>query len=95
MGVMAKVTVGFQVMPNGKDMDTHGVIPEIVEVVKESGLKYEVGPMETVVEGKLDDVFSLIKQAQQVGIDAGASEVMTNVKIHYRPEGVSIENKSK
>ncbi|WP_035425263.1 thiamine-binding protein [Halalkalibacterium ligniniphilum] len=80
-------------MPNGKDMDTHGMIPQVIDVVKESGLTYEVGPMETVVEGQMDEVLAVIKKAQQVGIDAGAQEVMTNIKIHYRPEGVSIINK--
>ena len=46
MDTMATVTAGFQVLPNGKDMDTDGVIPKIIEVVKESGLNYHVGPME-------------------------------------------------
>ncbi len=90
---MATVTAGFQVLPNGKDMDTDGVIPKIIEVVKESGLNYHVGPMETVIEGQIDDVFGLIKRAQQVGIDEGATEVLTNIKIHYNKYGVSIEEK--
>ncbi|KIL49286.1 thiamine-binding protein [Jeotgalibacillus soli] len=92
---MATVTAGFQVLPNGKDVNTHGVIPQVIEVVKESGLKYHVGPMETVIEGQLHEVFALIKLAQQVGIDAGANEVITTIKIHYKPEGVSIEEKMK
>lgn len=93
MRTMATVTAGFQVLPNGKDVNTDGVIPKIIEVVKDSGLKYDVGPMETVIEGTMDEVFSLIKQAQQVGIDEGASEVLTNIKIHYKPNGVSIKEK--
>ncbi|WP_078381690.1 thiamine-binding protein [Sutcliffiella halmapala] len=90
---MAKYTVGIQIMPNGRDVDTDGVIPSIVSVLKDSGLPCHVGPMETVVEGPLDEVFSLIKTAQQVGIDAGATEVVTNVKIHYKQSGVSLEEK--
>lgn len=90
---MATVTAGFQVLPNGKDMDTDGVIPKMIEVVKESGLKYEVGPMETVVEGSFDDVMLLIKTVQQVGIHMGATEVLSNIKLHYKPDGISIENK--
>ncbi|RBW69978.1 thiamine-binding protein [Bacillus taeanensis] len=90
---MAAVTAGFQVMPNGKDVNTDGVIPEMIKVVKESGLNYEIGPMETVVEGDFDEVIRVIKSAQQVGINMGADEVMTTIKVHYKPDGVSIKNK--
>ncbi|MBP3950080.1 thiamine-binding protein [Bacillus suaedae] len=90
---MATVTAGIQVLPNGKDMNTDGMIPEIVDLVKESGLKYHIGPMETVVEGRLPEVFELIEHAQQVSIQTGATEVMSNIKIHYRPDGVEINDK--
>ena len=46
-----------------------------------------------MIEGQIDDVFGLIKRAQQVGIDEGATEVLTNIKIHYNKNGVSIEEK--
>lgn len=91
---MATVTAGFQVMPNGKDVNTDGVIPEMIKVVKNSGLEYDIGPMETVVEGDFDEVLRVIKSAQQVGINMGADEVMTTIKMHYKPDGgVSIKNK--
>lgn len=93
MSELAKYTVGIQIMPNGNDVDTNGVIPNIVGVLKDSGLPCHVGPMETVVEGSLDEIFPLIKRAQQEGIDAGATEVITNVKIHYKQSGVSLEEK--
>jgi uncharacterized protein YqgV (UPF0045/DUF77 family) len=90
---MEIITAGLQVLPNGKDMDTDGVIPKIIEVIKNSGLKYEIGPMETVIEGSFDEVMLIIKTTQAVGIQMGATEVLTNVKLHYKPDGVSIKNK--
>ncbi|MFC0558474.1 thiamine-binding protein [Halalkalibacter alkalisediminis] len=90
---MATVTAGFQILPDGKDMHTDGMIPEIIKVIKESGLNYHVGPMETVVEGNLHQVFELIQKAQQVGINTGASECMANIKVHYKPNGVTIADK--
>ncbi|MBM7585161.1 uncharacterized protein YqgV (UPF0045/DUF77 family) [Bacillus pakistanensis] len=90
---MSTVTAGIQVLPNGQDVDTYGVIPSIVGSVKESGLKYQVGPMETVVEGELDEVLLLIKNLQQDSIQLGASEVITNIKLHYKPNGVTINDK--
>ncbi|WP_100405206.1 thiamine-binding protein [Bacillus solitudinis] len=87
------VTAGFQVLPDGKDMNTDGMIPEIIEVVKDSGLKYEIGPMETVIEGNLHEVFNVMQKAQEVSINTGASECITNIKVHYKPNGVTIGDK--
>ncbi|MEB1808566.1 MAG: thiamine-binding protein [Bacillaceae bacterium] len=90
---MATATVGFQILPDGKDMNTNGMIAEAIEVVKNSGLKYELGPMETVVEGELHEVFELIQKTQQVSMNTGASECITNIKVHYKPQGVKITDK--
>ncbi|MDT8862169.1 thiamine-binding protein [Alkalihalobacillus sp. MEB130] len=90
---MSTVTAGFQILPNGKDMHTDGVIPEVLNLVKESGLEFYIGPMETVIEGDLNEVLEIIKKAQHVGTEAGASECITNIKLHYKPSGIEIEDK--
>ncbi|MCL7749501.1 thiamine-binding protein [Halalkalibacter alkaliphilus] len=90
MNLMATVTAGFQILPNGKDMHTGGIIPEVLNLVKESGLEFHIGPMETVIEGELEEVFEVIKEAQFIG---GAPECITNIKVHYKPSGVAIEDK--
>lgn len=91
--MLSTVTAGIQILPNGKDDGTHGDLTEIVQVIKDSGLPYKVGPMETVIEGELDSVFEVIKTAQEKSIALGASEVHSTVKIHYRPSGVSLLDK--
>ncbi|UTR12308.1 MULTISPECIES: thiamine-binding protein [Evansella] len=91
---MATVMAGLQVLPNGKDMDTDGILPHVVKVIKDSGLKYEVGPMETVVEGSMEDVMELVTKLQgETANQDGIEEVITNIKLHYRPDGVSMEDK--
>ena len=91
---MATFMAGLQVLPNGKDMDTDGILPHIVKIIKDSGLKHDVGPMETVVEGSMEEVMELITKLQKETINQdGIEEVITNIKLHYRPDGVSIENK--
>lgn len=91
---MTTATAGFQILPDGKDMHTDGMIPEVIKVVKESGLNYQIGPMETVVEGNLHQVFEVIQTALQVGINTGAQECMTNIKVHYKPNGVSLVDRT-
>lgn len=90
---MAIVNVGFQVLPKVQDGNGYAVVDKAIEVVQRSGVKYEVGAMETVMEGDLDHLIDIVKKAQEACIKAGASEVMTYIKIHYRPEGVSMDEK--
>ncbi len=90
---MPKINVSFQVIPKVSDEDTYRVVDLAIDVVKKSGVKFEVGPMETTMEGELDQLLEIVKQAQQACVDAGAERVMTIIKIDYHPKGVTIEEK--
>ena len=88
-----QVTISFSVVPQAKNKDVYSVVDKAIEVVQQSGVRYEVGAMETTLEGELD-VLDIIKRAQQACVDAGAEEVITSIKIHYRPStGVTIDEK--
>lgn len=90
---MPVVNVGFQVLPKVPGGNGYAVVDKAIEVVQQAGVKHEVGAMETVMEGELDVLMDIVKRAQEACIKAGAAEVMTYVKIHYRPEGVSMDEK--
>ncbi len=88
-----KITMAFQVIPKVEESRIYPVVDEAIKVVENSGLVYEVGPMETTIEGELDQIWAVIKQAMEACVQAGASRVMTNVKIDYVPLGSTIEEK--
>ena len=89
-----QVTISFSVVPQAKNKDVYSVVDKAIEVVQQSGVRYEVGAMETTLEGELDVLLDIIKRAQQACVDAGAEEVITSIKIHYRPStGVTIDEK--
>lgn len=90
---MAVINVSFQVLPQVPDGNSYAVVDKAIEVVQQSGVKYEVGPMETTMEGELDELLEVVKNAQQACVDAGAKRVMTIVKIDYAPQGVTMEEK--
>lgn len=90
---MPIVNLGLQVLPKVKGDNTYEVVDKAIEVIQQSGVKYEVGAMETVMEGELDELLEISKKAIEACIQAGALDVMTNIKIHYRPEGVSMDEK--
>ncbi|WP_408631617.1 MTH1187 family thiamine-binding protein [Metabacillus kandeliae] len=93
---MSIVNLAFQVLPKSEGGSTYEIVDKAIETVQQSGVKYEVGAMETVMEGELDQLLDIVKRAQDACIEAGASEVMTHMKIHYRPaSGVTMDEKIK
>ncbi len=90
---MPTVNLSIQVIPKVADKDTYRVVDLAINVIKESGVKYIVGPMETTMEGKLDQLLEIVKEVQEVCVKAGAERVLSVVKIDYHPLGVTIEEK--
>lgn len=76
------------------DKEMIAIIDEVIALVKKSGVRYEVGPMETTMEGDLDTLFGIVRKAQDICIEKGAASVFSNVKIFYSPKGImTIEEK--
>lgn len=90
---MPIVNVSLQVLPSVPEEDIYPVVDKVIEMIQQSGVKYVVGPMETTMEGEFDTLMEIVKKAQTVCCEAGAKRVISVVKIDYRPEGVTIEEK--
>ena len=92
---MYNSSISFQVLPKARsDKKLIEIVDKVIEMIKKSGVNYEVGPMETTMEGDLETLFQIVKKAQYLCIKAGAENVFTNVKIIYNPKGVmTIEQK--
>lgn len=90
---MAKVNVSLQVIPNVLEEQIYPVVDKVIEMIDKSGIKYEVGPMETTMEGELDTLLEIVKKAQNICITEGANRVVSIVKIDYKEEGVTMDEK--
>jgi len=53
-------------------------------LVQQSGLKYQLTPMGTILEGELDDIFALVRKMHESPFNAGAQRVSTLIKIDDR-----------
>ena len=58
-----------------------------IEVIKQSGVKYEVTPFETVMEGPEDELMKIAKNAQEAVLTAGAEELLVYYRIQNRKGG--------
>ncbi len=91
MDVNRTVNVAVQVLPLAEDV--YSIVDRAIEVIAASGVKYEVGPMETVMEGPLDKLLEVAKAAHLACFEAGAEKVVTLIKIGDAVGGTSIEEK--
>ena len=86
------LNVSVQVLPMVENV--YDVVDKAIEIIQESGVKYEVGPMETTMEGdNLNKMLEVAKAAHLACFKAGAGRVVTIIKIADALEGTSIEAK--
>ena len=90
---MPLCNVSLQVIPKVPEERTYQTVDKVIEYIQNSGVVYQVGPMETTMEGELDELLEIVKKAQEICINEGASRVMSVVKIDYSPRGVTIDEK--
>ncbi|MDW8799996.1 thiamine-binding protein [Clostridium sp. A1-XYC3] len=90
---MVVANVSLQVLPVVGEEELYGVVDKVIEYIDSTGVKYEVGAMETTMEGDIDKLLDIVKIAQQICVDNGAVRVVSVVKIDYKPEGVTMEEK--
>ncbi|BCA79710.1 MTH1187 family thiamine-binding protein [Desulfuromonas sp. AOP6] len=55
-----------------------------LEVIRSSGLTYQLTPMGTVIEGDLDDILAVVRQMHESPFESGAVRVSTLIKIDDR-----------
>jgi len=89
---MPVVNVELQVIPGGVE-DVYGVVDSVIEMIASRGVKYVVGPMGTTMEGELHQLLEIVEESQRLCVEKGARRVMSVVKIDYKPEGSTIDEK--
>jgi uncharacterized protein YqgV (UPF0045/DUF77 family) len=81
---MTQVNVSLQVLPVVPEDEIYGVVDKVIAMIERSGVKYLVGPMETTMEGELEELMALVIEAQRVCTEAGSKRVISIVKIDYK-----------
>ena len=67
-----------------------------VRILKESGLKYKLTPMGTIVEGDIKDVLEIIAKMHETPFNKNAERVYTTIKIDDRRDiNAEMDNKVK
>lgn len=82
-------SIAIQVLPQAEnDKELCRMVDEVIAYIAGTGLKYEVGPFETTIEGEsYDALMEIAKECQKVAVRAGAPKVSAYIKVNYCPEG--------
>ena len=96
-GDRIEASVALQVLPWVDMEQVVQIVDCVIEYIQSTGIRYVVGPFETTMEGDLDVLLDIVKEAQHIAIRMGAPEVLSMVKIAYRPDAagsMTIESKT-
>ena len=88
---MANSLVSVQIIP--KTPNGENVIPYVdraIEIIKQSGVKYQVNPLETTMEGDMGELLRVIERMNEEMVEMGCVSVISQVKICYKPSGITM-----
>lgn len=85
------VTVSVQVLPLTDD--AYPVVDQAIAAIRATGITHMVTPMETVLEGTLDECLAAARAAHEACLQAGVQRAVTYIKISDDLNGSSIDDK--
>ncbi|MEK4537807.1 thiamine-binding protein [Peribacillus sp. FSL K6-1552] len=86
---MANSLISIQIIPKGENVIP--LVDEAIKIIDESGVKYEVHPLETTMEGELSVLLAVIEKMNVRMIEIGSPNVISQVKILYQPSGITMD----
>ncbi len=73
----------FSIAPLDKGESVSKYVAELLDIIDQSGLEYQLTPMATIVEGEFDEVWELVGKCHKK-MAAMSSRVLSSVKLDDR-----------
>ena len=92
---MSNINLALQILPSGLPKDkAYEIVDEVIKVIAASGLKYQVCPFETVIEGSYEEIMRTVDAAQETAFAAGAEDMLVYMKVQRsKSKDVKIDDK--
>ena len=78
------VNASIQILPIDLDRHPYKWVDEAIEVIRHSGVKYEVGPFATVIEGRYMEIMKVVNAVNQHLVEKGCDEWIATVQFNIR-----------
>ncbi|MFT3824579.1 MAG: thiamine-binding protein [Chitinophagaceae bacterium] len=81
------INASLQIVPIVQDKHPYEWVDEAIAIIQQSGIKHEVGPFATVLEGDYTSVMKVIHDVNEFLYSRGCAEWISNVQIQIRSAG--------
>ena len=81
------VNASIQIIPVVQDKHPYEWVDEAISVIQKTGIKYEVGPFATIIEGSYDEVMKVINDVNEYLYSKECEEWISNLQIQIRTKG--------
>jgi uncharacterized protein YqgV (UPF0045/DUF77 family) len=89
---MQTTLMSVQIIPKTNNIeDVIPAVDEAIKIIDESGVKYQVQPLETTMEGDLNQLLMVVQKMNERMIEIGCHNVITQMKILYQPQGITMD----
>lgn len=81
------VNASIQLLPIVQDRHPYDWVDEAILIIQQSGIRHEIGPFSTVIEGTYEEVMQVIHRVNEHLYRKNCTEWITNVQIQIRSDG--------
>ena len=81
------VNASIQIIPIVQDRHPYDWVDEAIAIIKDSGIKHEVGPFATILEGNYNEVMAVIHQVNEHLFERGCQEWISSIQLQVRSSG--------
>jgi uncharacterized protein (TIGR00106 family) len=81
------VNASIQIVPIVQDRHPYEWVDEAIEVIRQTGIRHEVGPFATVIEGRYEEVMDVIRQVNEHLYNRHCGEWIASVQLQIRSAG--------
>src|SRR5688500_16108574 len=78
------VNASIQILPVVQDKHPYEWVDEAIAVIQKSGIRHEVGPFTTTLEGTYQDVMNVIHAVNEYLVAKGCNEWISNIQLQIR-----------
>lgn len=80
------VNASIQIIPVVEDKHPYAWVDEAIAIIQSSGIRYEVGPFATVLEGTYTEVMNVVHAVNEYLCSKGCAEWISNIQVQIRSD---------
>ena len=80
------INASIQIVPIVLDKHPYEWVDDAIAIIQNSGIKYDVTPFATILEGSYDAVMKVIHEVNEFLYQKGCAEWITNLQIQIRSD---------